>query len=192
MGITLLGGALLVLGGFVVGLLVGASRDEPQVALRHLTGETEVVPAPSEQSEASVSVATLDREQSPGSQAPTAPPLGSGSALTAPPASLARSPDAALAAAPETPAAVSAAPPSPAAVFSIQVGAFAESHQADRLAERLRKQGLRVYVSPGPDRPESRWRVRVGPLESHEEAKRLAKRLQSQEKLPTWILDEGR
>ena len=72
----------------------------------------------------------------------------------------------------------------------MQVGAFAESSTAERLAERLREKGWQVYVSPGARAGESRWRVGVGPHPTREAASRAASRLKAQEKLPTWVLDE--
>jgi DedD protein len=75
--------------------------------------------------------------------------------------------------------------------FAVQVGAFGESATAERLATRLREKGWTVYVSPGAKAGESRWRVRVGPHPSREEADAAAARLKTQEKLPTWVLDEN-
>ena len=81
-------------------------------------------------------------------------------------------------------------PGASAARFAVQVGAFAESHSAERLADALRGKGFDVYVSAGASSGEPRWRVRVGPLPSREEAERVATRLKAEEKLPTWVLDE--
>ncbi len=88
---------------------------------------------------------------------------------------------------------VSAAPTRGASVrgASVQVGAFSERASAERLAESLRAKGHPVYVSPGAGAGDARWRVRVGPLASREEAERRAGRLKREEKLPTWVLDEG-
>jgi DedD protein len=86
---------------------------------------------------------------------------------------------------------VSARPPS-AAGFAVQVGAFRDGPQAEKLASRLRSKGFRVYVAPGDASPDSRWRVRVGPVPTREEADRLAAKLKSGEKLPTWVLDAAR
>jgi hypothetical protein len=83
-----------------------------------------------------------------------------------------------------------AAPPLPAVRLAVQVGAFADSAAAERLAESLRGKGFSVYVSPGTGAGEARWRVRVGPLTSRGEAERTAARLKKDEKLPTWVLDE--
>jgi DedD protein len=72
------------------------------------------------------------------------------------------------------------------------VGAFAESAPAEKLAERLRRKGLPVFVTPGAGQRDSRWRVRVGPLASRAEAERVAARLKSEDRLPTWVIEEGR
>jgi hypothetical protein len=74
--------------------------------------------------------------------------------------------------------------------LAIQVGAFAESGSAERLAESLRAQGFSVYLSPGTGAGDARWRVRVGPLASRDEAERVAARLKRDQKLPTWVLAE--
>ncbi|MEE8508154.1 MAG: SPOR domain-containing protein [Myxococcota bacterium] len=85
--------------------------------------------------------------------------------------------------------AVAARPPL-GADYAVQVGAFAESGAAERLAVSLREKGFAAYVTPGTDAPDTRWRVRVGPLGSREEAERAAARLKKAERLPTWVLSE--
>ena len=76
--------------------------------------------------------------------------------------------------------------------FAVQVGAFADSASAERLANSLRGKGFRVYVSGSREEGASRWRVRVGPMETREAAERSAARLKAEETLPTWVLEEGR
>jgi len=73
--------------------------------------------------------------------------------------------------------------------YAIQVGAFSESGSAEGLAASLRGKGFpaQVHASTG----DGRWRVRVGPLGSSQEAERMASRLKSEERLPTWVLQEG-
>lgn len=83
-----------------------------------------------------------------------------------------------------------AGPPPAAPRFAVQVGAFADSAAAERLAGSLRGKGFAVYVAPSAGSAASRWRVRVGPLASREEAERAAERLKREETLPTWVLDE--
>ncbi len=83
-----------------------------------------------------------------------------------------------------------APPPGKSERMAVQVGAFAESAAAERLARTLRDKGFPVYVSPGTSAGQPRWRVRVGPLASREEAEQAASRLKTVEKLPTWVLSE--
>ena len=82
-------------------------------------------------------------------------------------------------------------PGAPAGRFAVQVGAFSENRSAERLADTLRRKGFDVYVTPGAQAGESRWRVRVGPMHTREDAERAAARLKTEEKLPTWVLDEN-
>ena len=205
---TLLGGAVLVILGFGLGVVVGAARQEPGLVFRNLAGETQEVPAPEGSPEGAATPTVA--EGAPGAPAPVAaappppapaaaapapdtasepvpPPLGTptGERAPTPPTTARRAPPA--------PAAVSSPPPPGAASrISIQVGAFAESAPAERLAERLRRKGLPVIVTPGAGARDSRWRVRVGPLASRAEADRLASRLKSEDRLPTWVIEEGR
>ena len=83
------------------------------------------------------------------------------------------------------------ASPSTAERFAVQVGAFSENENAERLAENLRKKGFDAYVSAGAKATQPRWRVRVGPFPDRKEAERAAGRLKKNEKLPTWVLDEN-
>jgi DedD protein len=110
------------------------------------------------------------------------PPDGGGAA---PPAAVAAAPPAAPEPRPEL-----VTPSARDEQLAVQVGAFAESGAAERLAEVLRRKGFPVYVTPGTGEAGSRWRVRVGPLGSREEAERTAARLKLDEKLPTWVVDE--
>jgi cell division septation protein DedD len=75
--------------------------------------------------------------------------------------------------------------------FAIQVGAFAKSESAEGLAQRLSGRGYDAYVTPGAGKGNARWRVRVGPVQGKSSAEALASKLKKNEKLPTWILDEG-
>jgi cell division protein FtsN len=75
--------------------------------------------------------------------------------------------------------------------FAIQVGAFAKSESAERLVQRLEGRGYDAFVTPGAGEGNARWRVRVGPVADKGSAELLAGKLKKNEKLPTWILDEG-
>jgi cell division septation protein DedD len=94
----------------------------------------------------------------------------------------------------EASGAARSAPPTPASGsrrFAIQVGAFAKSESAERLVRRLEGRGYDAYVTPGAGEGNARWRVRVGPVADKGSAEALASELKKNEKLPTWILDEG-
>jgi len=194
---TLFGGLVLVILGFGLGLVVGAAREEPELVLRHFSGESQEVPAPA----ASPTPAPF-ATPSPGGEArpkaaplpapplnepaPVSPPANSGPASTRPAAAEAAKP-----AVPPAPAPPVSSPPPPGQRFSVQVGAFAERLDAEKLADRLRHQGMHVFVVPGTGPRDSRWRVRVGPIDSRAQANRVAEQLKMSDKLPTWVLAEG-
>lgn len=173
---TLIGAALLLAAGFAVGLVVGAVREEPAMLLQYVTGQTSNLPAPA---------------SPPPAEAPGGPPAAPSGApppveASAPP------PQPVIAPAPvREPAPTVAAAPPAGARFAVQVGAFSQSSEAERLEADLRKKGLPVYVQPATGAAESRWRVRVGPWPSRAEADAVAARLKSQDKLPVWILEES-
>jgi DedD protein len=75
--------------------------------------------------------------------------------------------------------------------YSVQVGAFDDGKQAQGLAKNLGRRHLPVQVLPGGGAEGAKWRVRVGPVATREEADRIAAKLR-EEKLPTWIIAEGR
>lgn len=152
--------ALLVAVGFGIGVVAGILWEAPRLVIAHLTGGT---------TEIAWTADSKGRTVAPVLAAPeTAAPSREGEPAV------------------ELPA-VAAAPPGRVA---IQVGAFADSAAAEKLAERLRGRGYSVYVTPGARSDAPRWRVRVGPLADRKEAERVAARLKSEEKLPTWVLDE--
>ena len=194
--VTLLGGLVLVILGFGLGLVVGAAREEPELVLRHLAGESKEVPAP-----AASPAPTPPADSSPaGEPPPAATPAParpmSEPAPAAPSAEAGRESARAPAAAkplvtPNRPPPVSSPPPAPGQRFSVQVGSFAESAEAEKLADHLRRKGMLVFVVAATGPRDSRWRVRVGPIESRAEANRVAERLKTSDKLPTWVLAEG-
>jgi len=162
---TLFGAALLLAAGFAVGVVVGAVREEPGMLLRYVTGKSADLPAPP-----------------PRSAAPAAPSLPETAAPR--PAQPVIAP-----AAPSEPAPQVAA--APRTHFAVQVGAFAQSLEAEKLEAQLRRKGLPAYVQPTTGARDSRWRVRVGPLATRDEADRVATRLKTQEKLPVWVFEES-
>jgi len=157
--------ALVAIPGFALGLMAGIAWEEPGLLASHLLGRTR-------------EVIWAGRGEEPSSADPGA------AEETALPA---------VAAAPEpapVPRPAGEPAPEPEGHFAVQVGAFAESEGAERLAEDLRGKGFPVYVSPGAGADGPRWRVRVGPHPTREQAEQAADRLERQEKLPTWVLDE--
>jgi DedD protein len=186
---TLLGGFVLVVLGFGLGVVVGAAREEPELVLRHLSSDAQEVPAPAPgpphaappAPEAPPTVAPAPAPAPTPASEPAreaAPPVRPSAAVSSPPPAGATHPERAPAGTPAGPR------------YAVQVGAFAESAQAEKLAERLRRKGLEVHVTPGTGPRDSRWRVRVGPVDSRLEADRVAERLKTTEQLPTWVLTE--
>jgi DedD protein len=195
---TLLGGFVLVVLGFGLGLVVGAAREEPELVLRHFSGESKEVPAPEASPSPTPPAASSPAGEPPPAAAsapsqpskepgPTPPPAAGGHERANAPTPESTRPRAPAAAPPP----VSSPPPSPGQRFSVQVGAFAESADAEKLADHLRRKGMHVFVIPATGPRDSRWRVRVGPIESRAEANRLAEQLKTSDKLPTWVLAEG-
>jgi cell division septation protein DedD len=165
---------LVAIPGFALGLMAGLAWEEPGLLASHLLGRTrEVIWAGRGEEPAAADPAAAEEAALPAVAAPPAP-----EAVAPPPAP-------GPARQPAPPAA-----PAPKGRFAVQVGAFAESQGAERLAEDLRAKGFPVYVSPGAAAGGPRWRVRVGPHATREQAERAADRLERQEKLPTWVLDE--
>ncbi len=175
--ISLFGASLLVVVGFALGLVAGASWEEPDLLMDHLEGETtEVLLAQlrgeAESAEAgSVSAAPVGAEP-----AVSAAPVGSEPAVSvAPP----------VAAAPPVPVPAEGSIPDG---FSVQVGAFREREAADTLVGRLSERGFPAYVAVGSPEGAHRWRVRVGPVATRDQADAMADRLKRNERLPTWVV----
>jgi DedD protein len=206
---SLLGIAFLVTAGFVFGLVVGVVKEEPELVVGHLAGRGEDVPWSSAQeleaSDPGLGAGVLAPEiagaESSGSEAPGLEPAverfagvqksASASPEVSAPASVAASRPGARVSEPAARPAVSAQPPAAAGQFSVQVGSFAESEGAERVAGELGAKGYPVYVTPAAVAGGGRWRVRVGPVSTRGEAERFAGRLKREEKLPTWVLSEG-
>jgi len=160
---TLLGAALLVLLGFGVGVMVGASIEDPDLIASVVAGQAQEVGLPPEDTIA-------DRLGDTAEQAPR--PFGAHRSEPVPPP-------------------VAAAPP-PRAVarggFSIQVGAFREESPAQGLVRQLESGGFKAYIATSDQGTGQRWRVRVGPVASRGEADELARRLKHDQGLPTWVV----
>lgn len=168
--VTLFGGALLVVLGLGLGVVVGVAFDEPAMVIGDVAEQGVELPwASSEDAEAPpAEVAELE-------------PLGDLGTEDAPAVDVEGD---------EMKAPSPAAAPTPAGGFAVQVGAFGDSASAERLADELKAKGHDAYVSPGTGG--GRWRVRVGPVPSREQAQGLAKTLKADEELPTWVVEEPR
>src|SRR5262245_11302657 len=188
---------LLAVPGFAVGLLVGVVWREPELVASHLFGGTREVEfgGPATAPRAGAERAPGDVAAAPPpAPAPSARPAG---AAPAPAAASAKAPQAAAAAPPpakpaERPTPLAALESAAAGRLAVQVGSFADAASAEKLAGQLRRKGFPAFVSPSTGEAGGRWRVRVGPIASREEADRTAARLKAEERLPTWVVEEGR
>jgi len=61
----------------------------------------------------------------------------------------------------------------------VQLGSFADRHNALRLAHSLETRGFRMSVSPGKAGSRVLWRVRAGPAHDRAGAQHLAARLRT-------------
>mgnify|MGYP001347449363 CR=1 FL=1 len=75
---------------------------------------------------------------------------------------------------PEDPQQVPVQPSSGQTLYRVQVGAFSQKENADRLAAQLRDLGYEVIVSSGPP-----YRVQTGAFSNRQNAVRLSEELQS-------------
>ena len=190
----LVGLLLLAVPGFAVGLLAGVVWREPGLVASHLTGGTREVAwegssgVGSDESRAPASTSDVAAPPPAAPRARSAPPSAAPRARSAPP------PAATPVAVPPArePAPLAAIGTEPAARLAVQVGAFGDAASAEKLAERLRRKGFPAFVSPSTGASGARWRVRVGPMSSRDDADRTAARLKTEERLPTWVTEEGR
>ena len=173
---TLALGVIGVATGFATGIIVGISWEEPALVLGYLTGETEKIDWSLTSSATGSEEAVADRA------------LESLPAIAAPPPSAVGTPRAKEAPDPAAPPV--ARDPVSGGGYSVQVGAFSDSQAAHALADSLRDQGYRVYLSRAEGEGAT-WRVRVGPLKTRADAERTARRLESRENLRTWVIGES-
>jgi cell division septation protein DedD len=178
---------VLVAAGFLVGLVVGVISEQPELMVSHLVGhDEEVAWSPDAQAvfiESTAVEPALDRSLAesktvvqPGSSDPPAwvesepglPPVSQESKQREP------------------------SPPAPDGGLVVQVGAFSESGAAEKMSSSLRDKGYAAYVIPSTESSDGRWRVRVGPATSRQKAEKLARRLKVEERLPTWVVSEGK
>lgn len=210
---SLMGAVFLISAGFMLGLVVGVVKEEPELVIGHLAGKSEEIRWSEQASELGLPdvgaggryLDSPDELQSDrgGDRPRVAPERGMLRPEIDRAAEFAAAEDAASRAyeAPQ-PRLISSLPtpkkPTARPIastgrrgFSVQVGAFSESAAAERISDDLRGKGFSVYVTPSAGSRDGRWRVRVGPMNTRAEADNIAQRLKTQEKLPTWVLSEG-
>jgi len=195
---SLVGAVFLISTGFALGLVVGVVREEPDLVLAHVAGQSEEVPwSGGEAGELPGVAAGPVIEDAAAYEDPALEEVVVDTPVIAAediasPAYAASAEAAGESAAPTAAArAPTAATTASRSGFSVQVGAFAQNAAAEEVASGLREKGYPVYVTPSADPNDGRWRVRVGPLPSRGEADEIAGRLKSEERLPTWVLREG-
>jgi cell division septation protein DedD len=210
---SLLGAALLVVSGFLLGLVVGVVKEEPVLVMGHLAGRSEEIDITIHEEELLEDYSDLLPESS---GAELIEPSGTAvieetmvtteaelPAVAAPSVAQVRDPlrrgndgfkKAVVAdsgrSVDELPRYSATAVPRNSG-FSVQVGAFAESASAQKVANGLKQKGFPVYVTPAAGSKDGRWRVRVGPIASKQEAQQVAEQLKIEEGLPTWVRSEG-
>ena len=88
---------------------------------------------------------------------------------------------------------VSGAPDPTGGYFTVQVGAFRERANAERLRERLNATYSPIYIQPFDSADGTLYRVRVGKIAGEDEARQYAARLHAKEDFTTFVvrLDEG-
>lgn len=200
---SLMGAVFLISAGFMLGLVFGVVKEEPQLVISHIAGESEEVRWSEQDSglglpDVAAQGNALDAPEDPhafesGVQgddfaAPEVAAAEDTTSLSLAPAY--QAPQREAVAAPQVRKPVAAAP-SAGSGFSVQVGAFGESESAELVAGDLRAKGFPVYVTPKAGSSDGRWRVRVGPVPSRREADEIAQQLKTGEGLPTWVLSEG-
>ena len=189
---SFLGAAVLIAGGFGLGLVAGVVSEEPELVVGHLVGrseevawlpdaEPELVSRDGEGAVLEAETVLIGEVNGRGQPQPVLP------AVAAPPPE--RRPsgndqDRDSGRSPSTPAAVRAG-------YSVQVGAFVEGGAAENVRQQLRSKGFASYVIAAKHSRDGRWRVRVGPVPSKAAAEKLASRLKTEERLPTWVVTEG-
>lgn len=193
---SLLGAAVLIAGGFGLGLLAGLVSEEPELVVGHLVGRSDEaawLPAAEAESapatEGWVHAAAAAQPDAADSEPRSSVLLAEPSLPAVAAAPSARRED-------RVPREIASIPTQqpPSSIrsgFSVQVGAFVEGGAAERVREKLRGKGFETYVTRGKQSGDGKWRVRVGPVADKGDAEKLASRLKTEERLPTWVVTEG-
>lgn len=202
---SLMGAVFLISAGFMLGLVVGVVKEEPELVMGHLSGQSEEIRWSEQEAEqgmpdVSARGPLLDEAEEP----PVNQPWADDTIALDPPIAIVAAAEDRASRGYETPqprlisslpAPAKAAPKITRSVqsrgYSVQVGAFSESSAADRVLDDLRSKGFSVYITPSAGSRDGRWRVRVGPMDTRAEALEVAQQLKTQERLPTWVLSEG-
>ena len=202
---SLMGAVFLISAGFMLGLVVGVVKEEPELVMGHLSGQSEEIRWSEQEAEQSMPDVSargplLDEAEEP----PVNQPWADDTIALDPPIAIVAAAEDRASRGYETPqprlisslpAPAKAAPKITRSVqsrgYSVQVGAFSESSAADRVLDDLRSKGFSVYITPSAGSRDGRWRVRVGPMDTRAEALEVAQQLKTQERLPTWVLSEG-
>ena len=202
---SLMGAVFLISAGFMLGLVVGVVKEEPELVMGHLSGQSEEIRWSEQEAEQSMPDVSargpfLDEAEEP----PVNRPWADDTIALDPPIAIVAAAEDWESRGYETPqprlisslpAPAKAAPKITRSVqsrgYSVQVGAFSESSAADRVLDDLRSKGFSVYITPSAGSRDGRWRVRVGPMDTRAEALEVAQQLKTQERLPTWVLSEG-
>lgn len=79
-------------------------------------------------------------------------------------------------------------PMSPSGEFTVQIGAFADRANADRLRERLLARYQPIYIQDYDSPSGHFYRVRVGAVATPDAAQQLARKLQSSDGFQTFVL----
>jgi cell division protein FtsN len=199
---SLMGAVFLISAGFMLGLIVGVVKEEPELVMGHLGGQSEEVEWSEQQTEFSTPDVAAAGPNTYASDELGSTDFGAGDDFGIEVPSTAAEDTASRAYEAPQPRAVAAMVPAPVPVaaeavsspqsgnFSVQVGAFSENEPAERIADDLRSKGFSVYVTPSAGSRDGRWRVRVGPMITRAEADDVAQQLKTREQLPTWVVTE--
>ena len=202
---SLLGAIFLIVSGFLLGLVVGVVKEEPELVIGHIAGRSQQIDWTEEEPVLAAEADPLLEdytgevpvdlpgwtEAEVGSEPVAAPQVEVASRPAPVAASAEIKPRAARTVDVDSLPEVSAGPGVSGDGFSVQVGAFSDEPAADRVAADLRQKGFPVYVLPARKSKDARWKVRVGPLPNKQEAQKVAQQLKVEERLPTWVLSEG-
>ena len=200
---SLIGAIFLISAGFMLGLVVGVVKEEPDLVMDHLSGQSEEIPWSEHQAALGVPNVSaggplFDSPEVSAADEPWAdsafdPPIVDPVAAAVAAKVAYEAPQPRLISSLSAPQRALKSPGRSAHPqgFSVQVGAFSEGASANSVSDDLRSKGFSSYVAPAAGSKDGRWRVRVGPMATRAEALQVAQELKTREGLPTWVLSEG-